>query len=293
MIPRIAVGARAAGPIEPASRLESPASRARNACSGCSPLSESDDHATVMENSEVGGWRAAGGHRRVGACTVSVSWNRSWNVPMPDVKASSDPAVIARGEYLATGPAHCVECHMDECRGIPALPGEGRTAVDGRRLPVSARARSAHSTPGTSRRIGRPASAASPTSRSPACCATAVRPDGQRVDSPADAVRRHERRRRRQAIVSYLRTQPPVRNVVPENEWTLMGKVDARRSSRRSSRSSTSTRREDRATARRLRVGSRASTSRAVGRQLRRLPLAAQSADRRAGRPPSSPAASR
>ena len=46
------------------------------------------------------------------ALYVSVSWNRSWNVPMPDVKASSDPAVIARGEYLATGPAHCVECHM-------------------------------------------------------------------------------------------------------------------------------------------------------------------------------------
>jgi mono/diheme cytochrome c family protein len=27
------------------------------------------------------------------------------------------------------------------------------------------------------------------------------------------------------AIVSYLRAQPPVRNVVPPNEWTLMGKV--------------------------------------------------------------------
>ena len=27
------------------------------------------------------------------------------------------------------------------------------------------------------------------------------------------------------AIISYLRAQPPVRNLVPANEWTLMGKV--------------------------------------------------------------------
>ena len=27
------------------------------------------------------------------------------------------------------------------------------------------------------------------------------------------------------AVISYLRAQPPVRNAVPDNEWTLTGKV--------------------------------------------------------------------
>ena len=52
----------------------------------------------------------------------------------------------------------------------------------------------------------------------------AVRPDGRATVNPMmpfgnmsedDLV----------AIISYLRAQPPVRNAVPANEWTLMGKV--------------------------------------------------------------------
>ena len=101
-------------------------------------------HATVMENSEVGGWRAAGTSPAL-ALYVSVSWNRSWNVPMPDVKASSDPAVIARGEYLATGPAHCVECHMGSVEEyLSGFAGEGRIGRRWQADTVSARGRSAH-----------------------------------------------------------------------------------------------------------------------------------------------------
>src|SRR5262245_2702699 len=33
------------------------------------------------------------------------------DTPYPDVHASSDPAVIERGRYLAYGPAQCVHCH--------------------------------------------------------------------------------------------------------------------------------------------------------------------------------------
>jgi hypothetical protein len=40
------------------------------------------------------------------------TWDRAYDeYPMPNVRASSDPAIIARGEYLVYGPAHCVECH--------------------------------------------------------------------------------------------------------------------------------------------------------------------------------------
>jgi mono/diheme cytochrome c family protein len=42
---------------------------------------------------------------------VARTWNRTYDAPLPHVRISSDPAVLARGEYLIYGPAHCVECH--------------------------------------------------------------------------------------------------------------------------------------------------------------------------------------
>ena len=45
------------------------------------------------------------------ALYVFRTWDRVWDSPLPDLHASSDPATIARGEYLAYGPAHCAECH--------------------------------------------------------------------------------------------------------------------------------------------------------------------------------------
>jgi hypothetical protein len=41
---------------------------------------------------------------------VSVTWDRVWDAPLPEIHRSSDPAVIRRGEYLVYGPAHCSEC---------------------------------------------------------------------------------------------------------------------------------------------------------------------------------------
>jgi mono/diheme cytochrome c family protein len=38
-------------------------------------------------------------------------WDRQREAPTPDITASDDPAVIARGEYLVWGPGHCAGCH--------------------------------------------------------------------------------------------------------------------------------------------------------------------------------------
>jgi len=43
---------------------------------------------------------------------VMVSWNKTYDIPYPDLKVSADSAVIARGQYLVHGPAHCVSCHV-------------------------------------------------------------------------------------------------------------------------------------------------------------------------------------
>src|SRR5687768_1802802 len=41
-----------------------------------------------------------------------VRWDRTFEAPMPDIRASTDPEVIAAGRYLAYGPAHCANCHV-------------------------------------------------------------------------------------------------------------------------------------------------------------------------------------
>lgn len=43
---------------------------------------------------------------------VQFTWNKKFDAPMPDIKASTDSAIIARGRHLAFGPAHCVSCHI-------------------------------------------------------------------------------------------------------------------------------------------------------------------------------------
>ncbi len=43
---------------------------------------------------------------------VHLKGNPQFDAPYPDIKASADSAVIARGKYLAYGPAHCGTCHV-------------------------------------------------------------------------------------------------------------------------------------------------------------------------------------
>jgi len=49
---------------------------------------------------------------------VLLTWDRKYDAPYPAVTASKDSTVIERGRYLANGPAHCGDCHssMDEVR---------------------------------------------------------------------------------------------------------------------------------------------------------------------------------
>jgi len=44
---------------------------------------------------------------------VLARQNRTFEAPYPALRASTDPALIERGRYLAYGPAHCGPCHGD------------------------------------------------------------------------------------------------------------------------------------------------------------------------------------
>jgi mono/diheme cytochrome c family protein len=51
---------------------------------------------------------------------IQLGWKKTYDAPYPDIKASSDPAVIERGRYLAFGLSHCADCHvpMDKIRDV-------------------------------------------------------------------------------------------------------------------------------------------------------------------------------
>jgi len=43
---------------------------------------------------------------------VFIAGNKTFKAPYPEIKASTDSAMIERGRYLAYGPSHCASCHI-------------------------------------------------------------------------------------------------------------------------------------------------------------------------------------
>jgi mono/diheme cytochrome c family protein len=143
--------------------------------------------------------------------------HRRFDAPYPDIHASRDPAVIERGRYLATGAAHCGECHG-------AAPGTGverreRAFTGGAEfhLPVGV-FRVPNITPDPETGIGRytdPEIAR--------LLRYGVRPNGEQVlpfmpfaDLSDDDLT---------AVISYLRTLKPVRHEVKPHEVNALGNV--------------------------------------------------------------------
>jgi mono/diheme cytochrome c family protein len=151
------------------------------------------------------------------------TWDKTWDVPMPDLHASTDPAVIAKGEYIVFGPAHCVECHVSSSEAYQryVTTGERPPISGGSAFPIGPLGTlySKNLTPDAETGIGRYSDP-----QIARMMRHGVRPDGKASipqlmpfgDMSDDDV---------VAVMSFLRAQPPVRNAVRPNEWTLLGKV--------------------------------------------------------------------
>lgn len=158
----------------------------------------------------------------IAAIYVARTWDRVWDVPSPNLKASSDPAIIARGEYLVFGPAHCVECHVSSW-------SEFEKSIDGGRPPLTGGIEfkadplgviySKNLTPDPDTGIGRYSDG-----QLARMMRYSVRPNGQASVQPLMPFE-HMSDEDMIAILSYLRAQPPVRHEVPANNWTAIGKV--------------------------------------------------------------------
>ncbi len=150
--------------------------------------------------------------------TIELRQDRKFSAPYPAIRSTTDSAIIARGQSLVFGPAHCANCHapveLEEQvnNGIKASLSGGRVFE----IPIG-KIYAKNLTPDKTG-IGNKTDA-----EIARALRYGVRPDGRALfdfmpfhnTSDEDLT----------AIISYLRSQPAVENKVPENKLNLLGKV--------------------------------------------------------------------
>ncbi|MFN8775490.1 MAG: c-type cytochrome [Flavobacteriales bacterium] len=150
--------------------------------------------------------------------TILSTHDKTYEAPYPDIHASTDSAVIARGRYLAYGPAHCSGCHspLSNWERIAAgeeLPLEGGFAFA---LPVG-NFYPANLTPHETG-IGKMTDPE---------IARALRHGVGHDGRPLIEIMPFHNLSEEDltAVISFLRTQPPVERATPKNEPNFMGKA--------------------------------------------------------------------
>lgn len=150
---------------------------------------------------------------------VASRQNLKYDAPYPNIKASADSAVIARGKHLVISGAHCINCHstknadslIDAGQNVPLTGG---VLFD---LPVG-KIYSKNITPDKETGIGNYSDA-----EIARVLRYGVHPNG---DPVYDFMPFHNLSDEDlTAIISYLRTQPAVKNKVPDNELNIMGNI--------------------------------------------------------------------
>jgi mono/diheme cytochrome c family protein len=151
-----------------------------------------------------------------------LGYDKTYDIPFPDLQTSSDPDIIARGKYLVHGPAHCAGCHVssfDDFIAVDAgqdLPLKGGVVFE---LGPLGAISPANLTPDKETGIGRYSDG-----QLFRMMRHAVKPNGQATlavmmpfwnMADDDLV----------AVVSYLRSMEPVANEVMDPKWSFMGKI--------------------------------------------------------------------
>ena len=143
----------------------------------------------------------------------------TYDVPYPDIRASSDPAVIARGKHLFYGASHCAGCHAPESEypkiasGVDVLPSGGEDF----HLPFGI--------------------LYTPNITSDDETGIGTYTDGEIARAIRYGVKRNGQAmfdlmsfydisdKDLTALVSFLRSLPAVKNKRPEHDWNLLGHV--------------------------------------------------------------------
>jgi mono/diheme cytochrome c family protein len=149
--------------------------------------------------------------------TIASRQHLHYDAPFPGIHASSDSAVIARGKHLVYSSAHCIDCHQRANADSLIALGQEVPLTGGFcfNLPFG-KIYSKNITPDKETGIGKYTDG-----EIARALRYGVHPDGTVVydfmpfhnTSDEDLT----------AIISYLRSQRPVHNLVPENSINLMG----------------------------------------------------------------------
>lgn len=151
--------------------------------------------------------------------TVSARQNLKFEAPYPAIEASTDSSIVARGRHLAYGPAHCADCHYSQADKEKAMKGEQVSLSGGMafKLPI-ATIYTKNITPDGETGIGKMTDA-----EIARLLRYGVRRDGTAV---FDFMPFHNMTDEDMtAVISFLRSQQPVKNKVPDHDIFVMGKV--------------------------------------------------------------------
>lgn len=150
---------------------------------------------------------------------VFLKWDKKYDAPYPEVTASSDSTMIARGKYLVYGPAHCAGCHnppelakeVENGKYLPLIGG-GEFVMDpgiirSRNLTPDLETGIGMLTDGEIARVMR----------------NSIGHDGRPIFPfmPFQNMSDYDVT----AIISFLRSQEPVNNRIEPTEYTFLGKA--------------------------------------------------------------------
>lgn len=166
-------------------------------------------------------WIGIGLLSLISAITVITASRQhvKYSAPYPDIKASKDTVIIARGKHLVNSIAHCADCHSTANADSILQTGNDVPLSGGKefRLPIGT-IYSKNITSDKETGIGKYSDA-----QIARALYYGVHPDGTVLFDfmPFHNVSKQDMT----AIISYLRTQGAVRNKVPENDLNPIGKV--------------------------------------------------------------------
>lgn len=154
----------------------------------------------------------------IGYCTWSWGHHK-FDAPYPEIVASTDSAVVARGRYLAYGPAHCATCHVPLDKVAAVESGEVMPLIGGWELTIPIGTfRAPNLTPCKETGIGRFTDA-----ELARTLRHSVGHDGRYILElmPFQNLSDEDLT----AVISFLRSQEAVKHEVKPTEFSTMGKV--------------------------------------------------------------------
>src|SRR5215213_539298 len=154
------------------------------------------------------------------AITAISRQHLKYEAPYPNIKASTDSAVIARGRHLVTGPAHCIGCHSPVHNPDSILRvGEEVPLIGGNKFDLPfGKFYTRNLTPDSATGIGTMTDA-----EIARVLRYSVKKNGEAVlpFMPFQNMSDEDLT----AIISYLRSQKPVHNPVPDHSYNPIGKL--------------------------------------------------------------------